>query len=147
MTIAIIAHDNKKELIAQFCTAYAGILARHRICATSTTGAIITQQTGLPIKLYMMGAHGGSEQIGARIAYNEIDLVIHFHDPGDPNYADAVTYLSKLCDQNNIPYATNAATAEAIILALDRGDLDWRDNVNPKGKERFTKAPKAMQTP
>lgn len=70
-----------------------------------------------------------------RIAYNGIDLVIHFYAPNDPNYADAVTYLSKLCDQNNVLYATNAATAEALILSLDRGDLDWRDIVNPKNKE------------
>lgn len=134
MNIAIIAHDNKKELIVQFCTAYTGILSRHNLCATGTTGAIIAQQTGLPIKLFMMGSQGGSEQIGVRIAYNEIDLVLHFHDPGDPDYAEAVTYLSKLCDQNNIPYATNSATAEALILALDRGDLAWRDIVIPENR-------------
>ena len=82
----------------------------------------------------MNGAQGGEEQIGARIAYNEIDLVIYFHDPNSPEYDQSVSYMAKLCDQNKIPFATNSATAEALVLALGRGDLDWRDIVNPKTK-------------
>ena len=81
MNIALIAHDNRKELMVQFCTAYAGILSRHTLCATNTTGKIISDATGLEIRLFMNGAQGGDEQIGARIAYNEIDLVLYFHDP------------------------------------------------------------------
>lgn len=134
MNIALIAHDNRKELMTQFCTAYAGILSRHTLCATNTTGKIISVITGLHIHLFMNGAQGGDEQIGARISYNEIDLVIYFHDPNSPTYAKDVSYISRLCDQNKIPFATNSATAEALILALDRGDLDWRDIVNPKTK-------------
>ena len=132
MNIALIAHDNRKQLMVQFCTAYAGILSRHTLCATNTTGNVISEETGLNIHLFMNGAQGGDEQIGARIAYNEIDLVLYFHDPNSPEYAERVAYIAKLCDQNRIPFATNSGTAEALVLALGRGDLDWRDIVNPK---------------
>ena len=132
MNIALIAHDNRKELMVQFCTAYAGILSRHTLCATNTTGKIISDETGLNIHLFMNGAQGGDEQIGARIAYNEIDLVLYFHDPNSPEYAESVSYIAQLCDQHRIPLATNSGTAEALVLALGRGDLDWRDIVNPK---------------
>ena len=132
MNIALIAHDNRKELMVQFCTAYAGILSRHTLCATNTTGKVISEETKLNINLFMNGAQGGDEQIGARIAYNEIDLVLYFHDPNSPEYAERISYIAQLCDQNRIPFATNSGTAEALVLALGRGDLDWRDIVNPK---------------
>ena len=76
MNIALIAHDNKKELMAQFCTAYCGILAQHTLCATATTGQIISDATGLTIHRFLSFSHGGGQQIAARIAYNEIDLVL-----------------------------------------------------------------------
>ncbi len=127
MNIAIIAHDGKKELMAQFCTAYVGILSRHELCATGTTGAFLSGQTGISVKRFMDGAQGGIEQIGARIALDEIDLVLFFSDPAKDTYAEDTTYLSKECDRNNIPFASNAATAEALVLALGNGDLDWRE--------------------
>ena len=120
MNIALMAHDNKKELMVQFCTAYAGILSRHTLCATSVTGKMVSEASGLPIHLFMARIHGGAEQIGARISYNEIDMVLFFCDPANPQY--------------NIPFATNLATAEMLIMGLARGDLDWRDIVNPKTK-------------
>lgn len=129
MNIALIAHDNRKELMARFCTAYAGILSRHSLCATSSTGMYVAEHTGLPIKSYMIGAFGGREQIGMRLNYNEIDLVLLFHDPEGADYMDAVSYIANCCDRNKIPLATNSATAEALILALDRGDLNWREYV------------------
>ena len=132
MNIALMAHDNRKDLMVQFCTAYAGILSHHNITATNTTGHMVSEATGLNIHCFLSYAHGGSQQIGARIAYNEIDLVLFFDDPNSPKMAEDVTYISRLCDQNNIPYASNIATAEMLILGLSRGDLDWRDIVNPK---------------
>jgi len=135
MNIALIAHDNRKELMVQFCTAYAALLSRHTLCATHTTGRVIADATGLSIRLFMNGAQGGDEQIGARIAYNEIDLVLYFHDPNSPEYSSSIAYIAKLCDQNKVPFATNFATAEALVLALGRGDLDWREIANPKTKE------------
>ena len=132
MNIALMSHDNRKDLMVQFCTAYAGILSKHTLFATNTTGNMVAEATGLDIHCFLSFAHGGCQQIGARIAYNEIDLVLFFDDPNSPSMAEDVTYISRLCDQNNIPYASNIATAEMLILGLARGDLDWRDIVNPK---------------
>ena len=133
MNIALIAHDAKKELMTQFCIAYCGILSRHSLCATGTTGKFVSEATGLKIQCFLGGSQGGDQQIAARIACNEIDLLLLFRDPlnpkpGEPNEAT----LLRLCDVHNIPVATNIATAEAIIHSLERGDLDWRDIVNPK---------------
>ena len=104
MDIAIIANDKKKELIAEFCIAYCGVLSRHNLCAT---------------------------------AYDEVDILILFRDPSSPDsYLESECDLVRLCDLHNIPVATNIATAEALIMALDRGDLDWRNNVRKKGIDR-----------
>ena len=81
MNIALIAHDDKKELMIQFCIAYCGILSRHNLCATGTTGKIIRETTGLNVNCFMPGAAGGGEQIAARIGYNELDLLIFFREP------------------------------------------------------------------
>ncbi|MBR4287575.1 MAG: methylglyoxal synthase [Clostridia bacterium] len=134
MNIALIAHDSKKELMTQFCIAYCGILSKHTLCATGTTGKLVAEATGLTIERYLSGSQGGAQQIGSRIACDEIDLLLVFRDPlnpkpGEPNEAN----LLRLCDVHNIPVATNIATAEALIHSLERGDLDWRDIVNPKG--------------
>ena len=134
MNIALMAHDNKKDLMVQFCTAYAGILSKHTICATNITGKMVAEATGLPIHLFLARVHGGAEQIGARIAYNEIDLVLCFDDPRNKAPNEDIANIYRLCDQNNIPFASNVATAEMLVLGLSRGDLDWRDIVNPKTK-------------
>ena len=134
MYIALMAHNNKKDLMVQFCSAYAGVLSRHNLCATNTTGRQITEATGLPVHLFLSCQHGGSQQIGARIAYNEMDMVLFFVDPNDDGLQEELLYISRLCDQNNVPYATNVATAEMLVLGMDRGDLDWRNLVNPKNK-------------
>ena len=128
MEIAIIAHDLKKELMAQFCIAYCGILSKHSLCATGITASYISEATGLKIEKLLAGEHGGEQQIASRIAYNEIDLVIFLRDPNtDAEYIDTTLQVIRLCDSHNIPVATNIATAEALILALGRGDLDWRE--------------------
>ena len=132
MNIALMSHDNKKELMVQFCIAYCGILSKHTVCATSRTGRLVAEATGLPVQLFLSHAHGGSQQIGARISYNEIDMVIFFNDPHSTDLDADLNYITKLCDQHNVPMATNAATAEMLIHGLARGDLDWRDIINPK---------------
>jgi len=132
LNIALIAHDTKKELMVQFCIAYCGILSKHRLCATGTTGKIVAEATGLTIQSYMGGSQGGDQQIAARISCNEIDLLLFFRDPisAKPHEPNEMNLL-RLCDVHNIPVATNIATAEALIHSLERGDLDWRDIVNP----------------
>lgn len=130
MQIAIIAGDKKKELMTQFCIAYCGILSKHALFATGTTGKYISEATGLEIECLLSGAHGGAEQIASRISFDEIDMVLYFRDT-EETY-DEHNNLVRLCDIHNVPLATNIATAEVLVRALDRGDLDWRQIVNPK---------------
>lgn len=133
MNIALIAHDVKKELMAQFCIAYCGVLSRHSLFATGTTGRIISESTGLKVQTFLSGSQGGDQQIAARIACNEIDMLLFFRDPLNPKpHEPNEANLIRLCDVHSIPFATNIATAEILIHGLDRGDLDWRDIVNPK---------------
>ena len=131
MNIALMAHDNKKELMVQFCTAYCGIFSKHNICATNTTGRAVAEATGLPVHLFLSHTHGGVQQIGARLSYNEIDMVLFFNYPKDTDMDDSVMYISRLCDEHSVPMATNVATAELLIHGLARGDLDWRIGMNP----------------
>ena len=133
MQIAIIAHDMKKELMAQFCIAYCGTLSKHNICATAVTAKYISEATGLKIDRLMSGEQGGEQQIASRIAYNEIDVLLYFRDTRPTNTNNAVEYeLLRMCDMYNVPVATNIATAEVLVTALERGDLDWREIVNPR---------------
>ncbi|AEE96213.1 methylglyoxal synthase [Mahella australiensis] len=136
MNIALIAHDKKKDDMVNFCIAYKDILKHHNLCATGTTGGLVIQATGLNVHRFLSGPLGGDQQIGARVAYNKIDLVIFLRDPltAQPHEPD-VSALLRLCDVHNIPLATNMATAEALIKALDRGDLDWRLVVNPPSRD------------
>lgn len=127
MNIALIAHDAKKELLTQFCIAYCGTLARHSICATGTTGKLVAEATGLNIQCFLAGRQGGDQQIAARISCNEIDLLIFFRDSTPKDDEPNDSKMLRLCDVHNIPFATNIATAEALIHSLNRGDLDWRE--------------------
>ncbi len=135
MEIAIIANDSKKELMTQFCIAYCGILSKHHLCATGITAKYINEATGLEIEKLLSGEHGGEEQIISRLAYNEIDVLLNFRDtkPGI-TFNEVENELMRMCDMYNVPVATNIATAEVIILALDRGDLDWRETMNPRSE-------------
>ncbi len=130
MTIALIAHDAKKELMVQFCIAYCGILSRYNLVATGGTGKIVSETTGLQITSFLSGSQGGSQQIASRIGCDEIDLLLLFRNPLNPKPNEPDEHaLLRLCDVHNIPVATNIATAEMLIHGLERGDLDWRDIV------------------
>ena len=133
MEIAIIAHDLKKELMTQFCIAYCGILSKHNLCATSITAKYISEATGLEIEKLLAGVQGGKQQIASRVSCNEVDVLLYFRDTRADAMQDEIdTELLRLCDLYNVPVATNIATAEVIVTALDRGDLDWREIVNPR---------------
>ena len=112
MNITLMAHDKKKELMVQFCTAYKSILSKHSLSATAATGRLVSEATGLPVTLFLSKSQGGHQQIDARIAYNEIDLVIMFSDPNDtdPWEDQRIMRTLRLCDSSNVPC----------------GDLDWR---------------------
>ncbi len=131
MNIALMCHNRKQELMVQFCTAYCGVLSKHTVCATNATGRMVAEATGLPVNLFLSHEHGGIEQIGQRIIYNEIDMVLFFNYPKDTDMDDSVMYISRLCDEHSVPLATNVATAEMLIHGLARGDLDWRVGMNP----------------
>ena len=136
MNIAFLAHDKKKELMVQFCTAYKSVLSKHNLFATATTGRLIADHTGLPITLLLSHKQGGHQQINARIAYNEIDLVLLFTDPNntDPWDDNQMIETIRHCDKHNVPIATNLGSAEMFIMGLQRGDLDWREMYHAKPK-------------
>ena len=137
MEIAIIADDKKKELAVEFCIAYCGILSKHHISATGKTAKYISEATGLKVEGLFTGSLGGTEQITSRISYNEIDLLLFFRNTDtDSLKASEDISLLRACDIYNVPVATNIATAEVLVRALQRGDLDWREYVNPKSNYR-----------
>ena len=128
MNVGLIAHDTKKRLMQTFCIAYRGILCRHELFATGTTGRLIEEVTNLNIRKYLAGSMGGEQQLAAQIESNQMDLVIFLRDPLHAKETEPdVINVIKLCDMYNIPIATNLATAELLIKALDRGDLEWRE--------------------
>ena len=128
MNIALIAHDSKKKLMQNFCIAYRGILNKHTLHATGTTGRLIEEATNLTVCKYLAGHLGGEQQLGSEIETNQIDMLIFLRDPLSPNMHEPDAHkLFKLCDIHNIPFATNLATAEMLIKSLDRGDLEWRE--------------------
>ena len=134
MNIALTAQDKKKELLVQFCTAYKSILAKHNLFATATTGRLVADATGLPISLFLSHKNGGHQPNDARIAYNEIDLVLMFSDPDnrDPWEDQRIIETLRHCDKHNVPVGTNLASAEMLIMGLQRGDLDWREMIHPR---------------
>ena len=135
MDIAIIADDTKKELMTQLCIAYCGILSKHNLCATGITAKYISDATGLKIERLLTGEDGGEQQITSRISYNEIDAVLYFRDTRPTTEINEVEHeLLRACDMYNIPVATNIASAEILICAIDRGDLDWREIMNPRSE-------------
>lgn len=128
MNIAFIAHDAKKKLMQNLCIAYRGILAKHGLYATGTTGRLIEEVTALGIHKVLAGPIGGEEQLGAMIEQNQIDLVVFFRDPfGARSNEPDINKVIRLCDMHNVPLATNIASAELLLKSLERGDLEWRE--------------------
>ena len=127
MNIGFVASESKKKLMQNFCIAYRRTLAKHDLYATGTTGRLIEEVTNLTVHKYLAGHLGGDQQMGSQIENNDIDLVIYMRDPVQNSSTTDVHKLVRLCDDHNIPLATNLATAELLIKALERGDLDWRE--------------------
>jgi methylglyoxal synthase len=130
MNIGLVAHDAKKKLMENLAIAYRHILSKHNLYATGTTGRLIEEAANLTVHKYLAGHLGGEQQLGTQIAHNLIDMVIFLRDPvSQKHYEPDLGALVRLCDIHNIPIATNLATAELLIKALERGDLGWRDVV------------------
>lgn len=131
LKIAFIAHDRKKEEMVNFVTAYENVFTGLELFSTGTTGQRIMDVTQLKIHRFMSGPLGGDQQIGSLVAQDELDLIIFLRDPlmAQPHEPD-ITALLRLCDVYGIPVATNIATAEILVKAIDRGDFGWRELVH-----------------
>lgn len=128
MNVGLIAHDSKKKLMQNFCIAYRGILSRHTLFATGTTGRLIEEVTNLTVHKYLAGHLGGVEQMCTDVEQNQLDLVIFLREPVSPKRTDPdSSSVIRMCDLHNIPVATNLATGELLVKALERGDLEWRE--------------------
>ncbi|MBQ8185123.1 MAG: methylglyoxal synthase [Lachnospiraceae bacterium] len=128
MNVGLMAHDAKKKLMQNFCIAYRGILCKHELFATGTTGRLVEEVANLSVHKYLAGHLGGEQQLAAQIEHNQLDLMIFLRDPIQPkSHEPDVNDIVRLCDMHNIPMATNLATAELMVKALDRGDLEWRE--------------------
>ncbi|HEY7324573.1 MAG TPA: methylglyoxal synthase [Streptosporangiaceae bacterium] len=115
-TIALIAHDNKKRDLAEWARFNRAQLARHDLVATGTTGQLLTDELGLPVTCLRSGPLGGDQQIGARIADGDVDILIFFWDPLEPHPHDPdVKALLRLAVAWNIPVACNRASADFVI--------------------------------
>lgn len=133
MNIALVAHDKKKDLMVHFVTAYENILKDHDLFSTGTTGKRIMESTSLKVHRFESGPLGGDQQIGAEIAKNRMDIVIFLRDPlTAQSHEPDIQALIRLCDVYMVPVATNIGTAEILIRALERGDLQWRSFVEKK---------------
>ena len=136
-SIALIAHDNKKPEIIDWCLQNKSILEHHFLCGTGTTAKMIAEKTGLPIRGYNSGPLGGDQQIGSRIVEGRIDLVVFFSDPlqAQPHDPD-VKALLRIAQVFDIPIANNRATADFIITSkymeteYTRKLINFRHNIN-----------------
>ncbi len=120
-----MADNRKNELLVNFCIAYKTLLLKHQLVSVYNTAKLIKASAGIEVSGLSVDYSSGLEQLAARASFNEIDCVIYLRDGKGESLA-ASHELLDVCDYNNIPYATNLATAETLILAIDRGDLDWR---------------------
>ena len=128
MNIGLIAHDAKKKLMQNFCIAYRGILNKHDLFATGTTGRLVEEVTNLNIHKYLSGHLGGEQQMCTDIEQDQLDLVIFLREPVSPKRTEPDgSSIIRVCDVHNIPVATNLATAELLVKAMERGDLEWRE--------------------
>ncbi|NLZ71074.1 MAG: methylglyoxal synthase [Clostridiaceae bacterium] len=126
MNIVLIADTRKYDLLVNFCIAYNQILEKHRLISLFNISRSIRENTDLTVETLATDISAGIEQLASKATYNEIDAVIYLRDTLLGTY-DQPNSLLKSCDANSIPYATNVASAELLVLAIDRGDLDWRE--------------------
>lgn len=134
MNIALMSHDHKKELMVQFCIAYCGVLVQAHRVRHQHHRSVLSRRPPACRPSVPVPCPRRQPADRRRIAYNEIDMVLFFSDPQSSDLDPDLKYINQMCDQYNIPFATNAATAEILIHGLERGDLDWREIINPSLK-------------
>jgi methylglyoxal synthase len=128
VNIVLLADNRKNELLVNFCIAYSQILGRHNTFSMLNTARLIHEATRLEINGMSGEISSSLNRLASKAMYNEIDAVVYLRDPLLDEY-DTPNALLRACDINSIPVATNLATAEILVLAIDRGDLDWRELV------------------
>ena len=139
MNIGLVAHDTKKRLMQNLCIAYRGILCKHELYATETTGYLVEEVTNLNVHKYLAGHLGGEQQLGAQIEHNEIDMVIFLRDPEAKTKHETNVYnVLRLCDMHNIPFATNRTTADMILTSTLFDNLEYQ-RIIPKSIENYAK--------
>lgn len=140
-SIALIAHDGKKQEMIKWCEEHKDILMRHFLCGTGTTARMITEATGLPVKGYNSGPLGGDQQIGAKIVEGVIDFVVFFSDPltAQPHDPD-VKALMRIAQVYDIPMAVNRATADFMITSMymdteyDHEVINFKKNIKERAE-------------
>ena len=126
MKIVLMADNRKTELLVNFCIAHKTLLTKHQLISVYSTAKYLKQAVDIDVSGLNVDYLGGIEQLAARAEFDEIDCVIYLRDAASED-SEVPSDLLKTCDMNNIPYATNLATAEILVLAVDRGDLDYRN--------------------
>lgn len=126
MKIALLADTRKNELLVNFCIAYSHILAKHDLVSFFSTSRILEINVNLSASALVGNSVAAMGQLASRAMYNELDAIIYLRDTQLGDNEDC-NILFRACDDNNIPYATSLASAEILVLAIDRGDLDWRE--------------------
>ena len=130
MKIVLLADNRKNELLLNLCIAYRQLLDKHELYSVYSTATLISNSADIKIEGLSTDYSGGFDQLASRAMFNELDAIIYLRDT-QMSFYDEPNPLLKACDYNSIPYATNLASAEVLILAIDRGDLDWRELVRP----------------
>lgn len=127
-TIALIAHDKKKQEMLDFVKEHLPIFTEYHLIATATTGHLINEHLGLPVLTFLSGPLGGDQQIGAKVAGEEVDLVIFLRDPltAQPHEPD-ITALLRICDVHNVPLATNRTSAHLLLTAFTKEEAKKTD--------------------
>jgi len=127
MNIMLLADNKKTDLLANFCVAYRQILGKYNLISTFNISKQIKEASGLNVYAITTEIKGTLQQLASKTLYNEIYAVIFLRDPDLGEYNNV---LLRACDLNSVPYATNIATAEILVLALNRGDLEWRELIH-----------------
>lgn len=142
MKIVLLADRRKYELLINFCIAYKEILGKEELSSQFNLSRQLSEVLGISVETITSDRYAQIQQLAHKVSYNEIDAIIYLRDPvhDDPVSRHGFELLTQACDLNSVPYATNLASAEILVLAIDRGDLSWRDLIHERDEDEWWKA-------